>query len=49
MASAFLSADLEITPDVREDHAAYIGSWLRIDARKPALHFQPRGRSAARR
>ena len=28
--SAFLSADLGLTPDVREDHAAYIGSWLRV-------------------
>lgn len=24
--SAFLSADLELTPEVREDHAAYIAS-----------------------
>jgi len=29
LASAFLCADLEITPDVREDHAAYIQSWLK--------------------
>ena len=28
LSSAFLCADLEITPDVREDHAAYIGNWL---------------------
>ncbi|MDD2324516.1 MAG: zincin-like metallopeptidase domain-containing protein [Alphaproteobacteria bacterium] len=27
--SAFLCADLGITPDVREDHAAYIGHWLK--------------------
>ena len=26
--SAFLCADLGITPAVREDHAAYISSWL---------------------
>ena len=26
--SAFLCADLELTPEVREDHAAYIASWL---------------------
>ena len=25
LGSAFLCADLEITPEVREDHAAYIG------------------------
>jgi antirestriction protein ArdC len=30
MASAFLSADLGITPEVREDHAAYVASWLTV-------------------
>ena len=28
LGSAFLAADLELTPEVREDHAAYIASWL---------------------
>src|ERR1700733_16128923 len=28
--AAFLCADLGITPEVREDHAAYIGSWLKV-------------------
>ena len=28
--AAFLSADLGITPETREDHAAYIGSWLQV-------------------
>ncbi|MEE9398523.1 MAG: zincin-like metallopeptidase domain-containing protein [Methylococcales bacterium] len=28
--SAFLSADLGLTPEVREDHAAYIQSWLNV-------------------
>lgn len=28
--SAFLSADLDLTPEVRPDHAAYIGSWLTV-------------------
>ena len=28
LGSAFLSADLELTPEVRDDHAAYIGSWI---------------------
>jgi antirestriction protein ArdC len=28
LGSAFLCADLQITPEVREDHAAYIASWL---------------------
>lgn len=30
LGSAFLCADLGITPDVREDHAAYIASWLKV-------------------
>ncbi|MFO1154814.1 MAG: zincin-like metallopeptidase domain-containing protein [Rhodospirillales bacterium] len=30
LGAAFLSADLGITPDVREDHAAYIGHWLKV-------------------
>jgi antirestriction protein ArdC len=30
LGSAFLCADLSITPEVREDHAAYIGHWLKV-------------------
>ncbi|WP_432444747.1 zincin-like metallopeptidase domain-containing protein [Rhizobium leguminosarum] len=30
LGAAFLCADLSITPEVREDHAAYIGNWLTI-------------------
>ena len=30
LGSAFLCADLKITPEVREDHAAYIGNWLTV-------------------
>jgi antirestriction protein ArdC len=30
LGAAFLSADLEITPEVREDHASYIGHWLKV-------------------
>jgi antirestriction protein ArdC len=30
LGSAFLSADLGITPDVRDDHASYIASWLEV-------------------
>jgi hypothetical protein len=26
----FLCADLELTPEVREDHASYLASWLKI-------------------
>jgi antirestriction protein ArdC len=29
LGSAFLSADLGIAPDVREDHSAYIANWLK--------------------
>ena len=28
LGSAFLCADLDLTPEVREDHAAYIANWL---------------------
>src|SRR6516165_4681452 len=30
LGSAFLCADLELTPEVRDDHASYIASWLEI-------------------
>ena len=30
LGSAFLCTDLEITPEIREDHAAYIQSWLEV-------------------
>lgn len=30
MGAAFLCADLGITPEVREDHAAYVASWLKV-------------------
>ena len=30
LGSAFLCADLGITPEVRDDHAAYIASWLSV-------------------
>lgn len=30
LGSAFLCAKLGITPEIREDHAAYIGSWLEV-------------------
>ena len=30
LCSAFLCADLELTPEVRDDHAAYIASWLQV-------------------
>jgi antirestriction protein ArdC len=30
MGSAFVSAELGLTPEVRDDHAAYIASWLKV-------------------
>jgi len=30
LGSAFLCADLRITPEVREDHASYIECWLKV-------------------
>ena len=30
LASAFLAADLELTPAVRDDHAGYIAEWLEV-------------------
>jgi antirestriction protein ArdC len=30
LGSAFLCADLHITPEVREDHASYIDNWLKV-------------------
>jgi antirestriction protein ArdC len=30
LGSAFLCADLRITPEVREDHASYIDNWLKV-------------------
>jgi antirestriction protein ArdC len=28
--SAFLSCGLNLTPEVREDHASYIASWIKV-------------------
>jgi len=30
LGSAFLCANLSLTPEVREDHAAYIAGWLSV-------------------
>jgi antirestriction protein ArdC len=30
LGAAFLCADLELTPQIREDHASYIASWLKV-------------------
>ena len=30
LGSAFLCANWQITPEIREDHAAYVASWLKV-------------------
>jgi antirestriction protein ArdC len=30
LGSAFLCADLEITPEIRDDHASYVANWLKV-------------------
>ena len=30
LGAAFLCADLDLTPEVREDHAAYLACWLEV-------------------
>jgi antirestriction protein ArdC len=30
LGAAFVSCDLDLSPEPREDHAAYIGSWLQV-------------------
>src|SRR5206468_5652704 len=30
LGSAFLCADLELTPEVRDDHASYIATWIEV-------------------
>jgi antirestriction protein ArdC len=30
LGAAFLSADLDLTPEVRDDHASYIASWIKV-------------------
>ena len=49
LGAAFLCADLEITPEVREDHAAYIATWLKALQRRQAVDLRCRGSCAARR
>jgi antirestriction protein ArdC len=30
LGSAFLSADLDLMPELRGDHASYIASWIKV-------------------
>ena len=43
MGAAFLCADLGITPEIREDHAAYISSWLNVLKRDKRAVFSAAG------
>ncbi|PUB88017.1 MAG: antirestriction protein [gamma proteobacterium symbiont of Ctena orbiculata] len=40
LGSAFLSADLGLTPEVRDDHSAYIESWLEVLQKDKRAIFQ---------
>jgi antirestriction protein ArdC len=40
LGAAFLCADLELTPEVREDHAAYIATWLTVVKNDNRAMFQ---------
>lgn len=39
LGSAFLCADLELTPELRDDHAAYLASWLKVLKNDPRAIF----------
>jgi len=39
LAAAFLCADLQLTPEVRQDHASYIASWLKVLKNDPRAVF----------
>jgi hypothetical protein len=45
--SAFISADRDLTPEVRDDHAAYIASWIKTcmawRAKMPLRPMRPEG------
>ena len=37
LGAAFLSADLELTPEVCDDHASYIALWIKLKNDKRAI------------
>jgi antirestriction protein ArdC len=39
LGSAFLCADLELTPELRDDHASYLASWLKVLKSDPRAIF----------
>lgn len=40
LGAAFLCADLELTPEVRDDHASYIATWLTVLKKDNRAIFQ---------
>ena len=40
LGAAFLCTDLGLTPEIREDHADYIGHWLKVLAEDKHAIFQ---------
>ena len=49
LVSAFLCADLGITPEIREDHATYIGNWLTVLKNDKRLIFSAAAHAQRRR
>ncbi len=51
LGSAFLAADLGLTPEVRDDHAAYTATWLKVlrDDKRLIFSVPPPSRAARRR
>ena len=47
LAASFLLADLGIAHDPREDHAAYVASWLRVLKEEPRAIFAAAGKAQA--
>ena len=47
LAASFLLADLGIAHDPREDHAAYVASWLRVFKEEPRAIFAAAGKAQA--
>jgi antirestriction protein ArdC len=47
LGAAFLSADLELTPELRADHASYLDHWLKVSKRDSRAIFS--GASHAQR
>jgi antirestriction protein ArdC len=39
LGSAFVCADLELTPELRDDHASYLASWLKVLKNDPRAIF----------